>query len=359
MAHRSRQLWRPWLGVAMFAALTGAVQGAPRNTKTVTCANCHRAQAQSQPKTGMGIGIELAPNQPLFDEHPKLTADKNGYHYDIGRTNGASTYTVSDGSGTLTLPIRYAFGARNLTFVLEYQGGFYESLVSYYEQIAGLTITIGDEGIHPHNLTEAMGRHLTDDEIAPCFGCHATDAVSQGKLTLASLKPGLSCEHCHTGAEAHMRAISAGKAAPTPRKLGEMAAEEMSTFCGECHRTWEAIVGMRLFGERNVRFQPYRLANSQCFLGDDKRIRCTACHDPHVELVRDDASYDGSCLACHGLKTGLKTGTAAAEATGKACPVADKNCVSCHMPKVTIPPNPTVFTDHNIRVVHAGDPYPL
>jgi hypothetical protein len=71
-----------------------------------------------------------------------------------------------------------------------------------------------------------------------------------------------------------------------------MAAEEMSNFCGQCHRTWETVVGLRLFGEKNVRFQPYRLANSQCFLGDDKRIRCTACHDPHAALVREDASYD-------------------------------------------------------------------
>jgi hypothetical protein len=205
---------------------------------------------------------------------------------------------------------------------------------------------MGDEKIHPHNLTEAMGRQTPDQEITACFGCHGTGGVSQGKLTLASLKPGVNCEHCHAGADAHMQAIAAGKTAPFPRKLGDMAAEEMSNFCGECHRTWETIVGMRLFGEKNVRFQPYRLANSQCFLGDDKRIRCTACHDPHAELVRDDAGYyDKSCLACHGV-------------TQKTCPVADKNCVSCHMPKVQAPLNPTVFTDHNIRVVHAGDPYP-
>ena len=64
-----------------------------------------------------------------------------------------------------------------------------------------------------------------------------------------------------------MQALAGGKPAPLPRKLGEMAAEEMSNFCGECHRTWESVVGLRLFGEKNVRFQPYRLANSQCFLG--------------------------------------------------------------------------------------------
>jgi hypothetical protein len=302
----------------------------------------------------MGIGIELAPNQQPLQQHPKLTLEKNGYRYDIERKNGASAYTVSDGSGALTLPIRYAFGDYNLTFVLEYQGRFYESLVSYYQKIEGLGVTMGDERIQPHNLVEAMGRQTSDQEITSCFGCHGSGAVSQGKLTLASLQPGVSCEHCHAGADAHMQALAAGKTAPVPRKLGEMAAEEMSDFCGECHRTWESVVGQRLFGEKNVRFQPYRLANSKCFLGDDKRIRCTACHDPHVELVRDDASYDGDCLSCHGVKPGA----AAAAVTRKTCPVSDKNCVSCHMPKVQAPLSPAIFTDHNIRVVHAGDPYP-
>jgi hypothetical protein len=345
MADGHREAARRWLAAAMCVALAGAVEGAPPRPGQVTCATCHRAEAQSQPKTAMGIGIELPPNQEPLQAHPELTLEANGYRYAIERKNGVSAYMVSDGSGALTLPVRYAFGVYNLTFVLEYQGRFYESLVSYYQGIEGLGITMGDEGVRPRNLTEAMGRLLTDQEIGACFTCHGTDGVSQGKLALGSLKPGVNCEHCHRGADAHMQAIAAGKPGPVPRKLGEMAAEEMSIFCGECHRTWESVVGLRVFGEKNVRFQPYRLANSQCFLGDDKRIRCTACHDPHMDLVRDDASYDRACLSCHSV-------------TQKTCPVADKGCARCHMPKVQLPGTPAVFTDHKIRVVHAGDPYP-
>lgn len=344
------------LAAAVWVALAGAAQGAAPRTQKATCANCHRVETQSQPKTAMGIGIELPPEQQALAEHPKLTMEANGYRYQIERQNGISTYTVSNNSGSLSLPIRYAFGVYNLTFVLEYQGNFYESLVTYYQDIDGLGITMGDERIQPHNLTEAMGRRTSDQEIVACFNCHGTGGVSQGKLTLASLKPGLSCEHCHSGADAHMQAMAGGKPAPVPRKLGEMAAEEMSNYCGQCHRTWESVVGLHLFGEKNVRFQPYRLANSQCFLGDDKRIRCTACHDPHVDLVRDEASYDHACLSCHSAQP---AGDAAAAAvTHKTCPVADKSCVSCHMPKVQVPGTPAVFRDHEIRVVHAGDPYP-
>ena len=339
-----RQVRQAWAAAVVCVTLTGALHGAPPPAQKMTCATCHRTEAQTQPHSAMGIGIELPPDQAALEANPKLTAELNGYHYSVERKDGAGTYTVSDGSGSLTLPIRYAFGVHNLTFVLEYQGSYYESLATYYQDI-GLGITIGDDRIRPHNLTEAMGRKVSDQEVVACFNCHGTGGVSQGKLTLDSLKPGVRCEHCHAGAEAHLQSLAGGKPGPVPPKLGEMAAEEMSNFCGQCHRTWESVVGMHLFGEKNVRFQPYRLANSQCFLGDDKRIRCTACHNPHVDLVRDDASYDKACLACHGV-------------TQKVCTQSDKNCASCHMPQVKVPGGPTVFHDHNIRVAHAGDPYP-
>ena len=374
MNGKCRWVWRrespiprsKWLAAAVYVALAGAAPGEPPRTGKATCASCHRAEAQSQPKTAMGIAIEMPPNQETLRAHPKMTLEENGYRYEIDYKNGLSTYTVTDGSGALTLPLRYAFGVHNLTFVLEFQGQFYESVVSYYEKIGGLAITAGAEAVRPRDLTEAMGRLISDRETAACFNCHSTGGVSgrhssiapesQGELTLAAMKPGVSCERCHTGANAHMQASAGGKPAPVPRRLGEMAAEEMSNFCGECHRTWESVVGQHQFGEKNVRFAPYRLANSRCFLGDDKRIRCTACHDPHVDLVHEDANYDGVCLSCHRARAA--EGATAAGATRKSCQVADKNCVTCHMPKVQLRGSPAIFTDHEIRVVHAGDSYP-
>jgi tetratricopeptide (TPR) repeat protein len=102
-----------WWLAAVCVALAGAALGASPQPAKATCANCHRAEAQSQPHTPMGIGIELPPNQEALEAHPKLTVEENGYRYNIERKNGVSTYTVSDGSGTLSLPIRYAFGVHN------------------------------------------------------------------------------------------------------------------------------------------------------------------------------------------------------------------------------------------------------
>jgi Cytochrome c554 and c-prime len=324
--------------------------GAAPASGKIGCASCHREEARTQPKTAMGIAIELPAAQALLKEHPKLTFEAYGYKYVIERKDGVSTYTVGDGAGSLSLPIQYAFGVYSQTFVLEYGGRYYESLVSYYQGVGGLAITMGSERLRPRNLVEAMGRLVSNEEIVSCFGCHSSGGTNDGKLTLDTLRPGLDCEHCHTGANAHMEAISQGKQAPFPQKLGGMAAEDMSTFCGSCHRTWSAAVRLHAWGELNVRFQPYRLANSKCFLGNDKRIGCTACHNPHADPVRDDSSYDRNCLSCH-----RKT---AAAVTQKSCPVADSKCTSCHMPKIELPGSHSVFTDHQIRIVRAGDRYP-
>ncbi len=356
---------RCWLVTAIAATMPLAAIRLP-DGKKVTCANCHRTEAATQPKTAMGIGIEISPNQQVLKEHPNLTVKENGYLYSVERKNGASTYSVSDGARTITLPLRYAFGAHNLTFILEYQGHFYESLVSYYQKTKGLAITAGDETIRPHNLTEAIGRLAAEGEVTACFNCHGTGGVSgwhnslgpvsHGELNLGSVEAGVRCERCHTGADVHMQAMGAGKAAPIPRKLGEMAAEEMSNFCGECHRTWESVTGQHLLGQKNVRFAPYRLANSQCFLGSDKRIRCTACHEPHGDLVRDDDQYDRICQSCHGGTPAM--GVLAKEPSRRSCTIGTAHCVSCHMPKVQLEGSPAVFTDHDIRVVREHEGYP-
>jgi len=340
----------PKSSILVAACLALATSGAAGERK-FTCATCHSHEAQTQVRTPMGASIELPGNQNVLRAHPKVTFTQNGYNYLVEYRDDGGRYTVSDGTDSLTLPIRYAVGFTNQTFVLEQQGRFYESLVSYYIGVSGLNITMGDQRIRPHNLVEAMGRELSNDEVTACFGCHSSGAVQQGQLHLESLRPGLDCEHCHTGATEHLEALEKGRPGVTPPRLGNTTAEEISNFCGNCHRTWETVVRSRIWGVLNVRFQPYRLANSPCFVGDDRRVACTSCHNPHRDLVRDDAGYDAACLTCHGAATGDAR-------HWKTCPVGKSNCTSCHMPKVELPGSLSVFTDHNIRILHPGDPYP-
>jgi hypothetical protein len=311
-----------------------------------------------QSGTPMGLALALPGSNPILKANPKLIVTKGPYTYTVATRGDESTYSVTDGTHTLTLPIRWGFGAHAQTWVLERDGKFYESIVSYYPATNGLDITTGDEKLTPHTVEEAFGRELSADDARTCFGCHATNTELNGKLHLDSLKPGLTCEHCHADANTHMAAISLKKLTPMPPDLGDLSAESLSNFCGKCHRPWDMVVRSHWRGEMNVRFQPYRLANSRCFNGTDPRISCVACHDPHHDVVRTTSFYDSKCLACHTSSTPLVP-VATAE-TPKVCPVAKTNCVSCHMPRVTLPGGSShlTFTDHQIRIVKPGDPYP-
>ena len=121
---------------------------------------------------------------------------------------------------------------------------------------------------------------------------------------------------------------------------------------GQCHRSFADVVRSRLFGQINVRFQPYRLEKSKGFDGSDGRFICIGCHDPHREVVRGTKSYDQNCLGCHGTQ-------AKAASVVKSCPVAKSDCTSCHMPKTELPGSHHMFTDHFIRVVRANESYPI
>jgi hypothetical protein len=112
-----------------------------------------------------------------------------------------------------------------------------------------------------------------------------------------------------------------------------------------------------------VRFQPYRMFTSRAHDPADRRLACTACHNPHENPATDDAAYDVKCFACHQSFASLKSlGLAKSEEaqgrSDKACPVAARLCVSCHMPKVEFPGSHFKFTDHRIRTAKAGEQFP-
>lgn len=310
----------------------------------------------------MGRALALPGSNPVLKENPKLSVRKGPYSYTVETHGNESTYSVSDGTRTISVPIPWNFGAGAQTWVLERNGRQYESAVSFYPSIPGLDFTTGDEDLKPGNLEEAIGREIELRETKVCFACHASSAVTNGKMTYETLRPGVTCEHCHSGTTTHLSDSLNGNFDTAPPDLRKKSSEDISNFCGQCHRTWETVVRNHWRGELTVRFQPYRLANSKCFDGSDPRISCIACHDPHQDVVRQDSSYDPQCLACHSsgstppaasVQSATKT-----PARAKICPTAKADCVSCHMPKVKLPNGHMTFTDHQIRIVKAGEPFP-
>lgn len=336
---------------------TGVYAQLAHKSISSSCIGCHAAQSADQPQTPMGRALQLPEADPLFKTHPFLKFQKDPYTYTVETKANHTTYSVTDGTRTISLPVPWSFGKGAQTWVLEKDGQLYESMMSYYPSIDGLGITTGDELLKPTNLDEAVGRKLLKTEPKDCFGCHSTNAVADGKLHPETVEPGVNCEHCHTGATAHAIAGLQGQAYETaPPNLAKFTSEDMSNFCGRCHRTWATVIRSGSQGIGDVRFQPYRLANSKCFDGTDPRISCVACHDPHKDLARSTSYYDSKCLACHALKNSPQPVNA--PNNKKACPVATENCASCHMPEVKLPNGLMTFHDHEIRIVKPGSVYP-
>jgi hypothetical protein len=323
------------------------------------CATCHQSEVASQHDTLMAHALEVPGANPILQTHPKLTFRRGAFTYIVTTQGSQSTYSVTDGTHTLSVPILWGFGAGAQTWLFSMDGKFYESAVSYFPAVDGLEITLGHDIFSPRTLPEAMGRELGQQEVKSCFGCHTTGAIVDDKLDLSTFKPGVTCEHCHAGAATHMNDAMHYQFASAPANLGAKSAEDLSNFCGQCHRSWSTVVTHLWFGEMNVRFAPYRLANSKCFNGTDPRISCVACHNPHVNVSTNSASYDPQCLACHAPHQAASSPTRPEEqGQTKVCVVAKSNCVSCHMPKVKLANEHITFTDHFIRIVRPGEPYP-
>lgn len=305
----------------------------------------------------MAQAMEPIAGSKVLGDNPKLKMSVGPYTYEITRDGKQSFYSVTDGKDTISFPILYAFGQGRMgqTYMLEREGKFYESLVSFYNETKALDFTIGAPRGVPKTLNDAVGRLLSANEVASCFSCHATATVFGGsQVRLDKLTHGVRCEACHGPGGQHIAAVKAGE---TPAKSifnpGLMSGDELTQqFCASCHRGAEEFSLLKSMEINNVRFQPYRIFRSKCY-SDDRNISCTACHNPHEPLREDAAYYDKRCLECHSLRDkNAKAGN------GTSCPVADKDCTSCHMPKIEVKAAHFKFTDHYIRVVKPGETFP-
>jgi hypothetical protein len=317
---------------------------------TQVCGQCHPTQAARYHGSPMARALASVAACDILKQHPKLTFAEGPYTSQIIREGDRSILTVTNGAQKFTTPLLWAFGRGQAgqTYVFESNGALYESRVSFYNAIRGLDLTMGAQASSPSTIEEAAGRRMDASGARDCFGCHSTGAVSQGKLQLESLSPGVACEACHGPAANHIEAIRSGKGGyAKPPKLSSLGAEEMSELCGRCHRTWSQIALNGPRGINNIRFQPYRLTNSKCYDATDRRIRCSACHDPHGPVETSAGYYDAKCAACHSSAPKLKT-----------CTVAKQNCVTCHMPNWDLPGSHAQFSDHQIRIARANESYP-
>ncbi len=324
------------------------------------CVECHASITGEQFETPMARALEMPGDSGVLESKPHMTFKQGPYGYKIAREGDRFMFTVTNGAKTISEPILYCFGEGVVgqTFMFRRDGKYIEARVSYFERLKGLALTIGQAPGVPTSIEDALGRPVAADEVVSCFGCHAPTAVEKSQLQLDRLSPGIDCESCHGPGERHVAGARAKDTSdPYIFNPGKLNANDLTQeFCGTCHLSFEQAMLLPGQGEHNnVRFQAYRMFNSPGHRGADPRVSCVACHDPHKKLEHRAAAYDANCLSCH-LSNAKEAKTEARNAD--ACPVATKECTTCHMPKVELPGMHAKFADHWIRVVRPGDPVP-
>jgi len=313
------------------------------------------------------MGRTTAPvaDSDVLASHGVLSFQTGRLGYQITSASGKSIFAVTDGARTISAPLAWAFGDGHIgqSYLIERDGNFFESRVSYFGTLKTLDFTPGRELSDPKDLEQAMARPVSGSELVRCFACHSTASTINEKFDRTRVIAGVTCEACHGPGLNHVSAGEAallhgetGQEAGTIFTPGKLSPSDAVDFCGACHGTYWDVKLQGLVGKTNVRAQPYRLEKSRCWgTKGDARLTCVACHDPHQPLVRNSGSYDKNCLSCH-------LATASAKVTvdhpGPACKVSTKDCASCHMPKYDLPIMHYAFTDHYIRVVRPGEDYP-
>jgi len=321
------------------------------------CARCHAEIVAIQKTSAMRRTAMRAEDSELLAKYP-LNYKLGEYSYHASSDGRTASYSVADGTSSFSATLKWAFGIRmGQSYLLEKNGGIYMAPLTYYPAVGVWDFTVDQPHSAPESLDKGIGRHLLDNEVRGCFNCHNTAATTNDHFDPEHSIPGVTCEACHGPAAYHVAAAGMGFAEGSTMILNpsHMSPVDSVDFCGSCHRTWWDITLAGGTGIKSLRFPPYRLENSRCWGKGDARLTCTACHDPHRPLDHEDASYDKRCLSCHVNSVGAKP---TANRPGVACPTAQKDCVSCHMPKYQVTDIPVKFTDHQIRIVRPNEPIP-
>ncbi len=350
--------WWPTSGKAASADYAGAQ----------SCAPCHKSIASSQQNTPMAHAAWRASDTRVLTLNPRISSTQSGFETILATTSHGSTYSVRRGGEVMSGQVLWSMGDGKIASTFELQSGadFYESQLSYFTSIQGLDLTPAHTWSVMNGLQHAFGERQSPATVQNCFACHTTASSTRGRFDPAHATPGVTCEACHGPGARHVVAMQQGReddgreAIFNPDKLSPA---DLADFCGACHRTPMDVKVARDFVPLNIRFQPYRLEKSRCWSQPDARLSCTACHNPHHDLVEDSRSYDANCLACHPKgKSNGSGGTekiAGSAAKLAACPVGTERCVQCHMPRYQVPQMHASFTDHFIRIVRPGDTFPL
>ena len=172
------------------------------------CAECHKTKAVAHAQSGMAHAMQAAGESRLLAANPLMSFRAGPYTYQIKSSGAQSLYSVTDGKETISVPILFALGQGKAgqTYVFQHDGAFYETRVSFFNEVKGLDFTIGHARNVPATLNAALGRRLSETEAADCLGCHSSGGVRGKEISLDKLVTGVRCEACHGPGGRHVAA---------------------------------------------------------------------------------------------------------------------------------------------------------
>lgn len=149
------------------------------------CAECHRAITETQETTPMYRAGPRAGQSEILEKHQHLSFQESGFRYSLTRTpEGRVTFSVSNRVESSTADAAWAFGVGEVgqTYILEKDGTYIESRLSYFSSINSLNITVGHSTLPPADVEQALGQRLDGNTLSLCFGCH------HGSQSLANVR---------------------------------------------------------------------------------------------------------------------------------------------------------------------------
>lgn len=355
---------------------------------STACAECHADEYESFEHTRMGRSLSSV--TPVLLQSFRLPAtfsdpginrifsifNKQGKLFETEAEQGANGEDIFRN----TQEVKWIVGAGANGYSALVQRGAYlfEAPLSYYSKVDQWQVSPGYE-----SADNGFNRPV----LAGCISCHSGRANPADETTgkfdpVPFSQVAIGCENCHGPGAAHVRAMRAkshlGLHIVNPDKLSANLANDI---CMSCHEAGDARVlrpgktyqdfrpGTPLDETWSILMVPlkpgapdnrdhvqhyFEMSMSKCFRASAGQLRCTTCHDPHVEPAREDAPayFNAKCAECHNSRAC----TLPIEQRRKTTP-AD-NSIGCHMPERDAPGTAhTSLTNHRI-LARPGEPWP-
>ena len=309
------------------------------------------------------MGRSIGPPEPL--PAGRVEPRVSGSVVTSDSHEGQMTHRITEHGITADYAVTYQIGSgrRGRTFAIQIGSYLEESPISWYTG-------------HGWDVSPGYAELQLLDADRPinssCLFCHAGRAKFTDddglRLDTSTTVTGITCERCHGAGEEHARHPSRANIVNPARLTGA----RRNSVCEQCHLEGDARITnlrkreedyrpgdlleqtivpyllQRSGQERPAVSQVEELALSRCERASGGRLWCGTCHNPHAAPANRARQVREICMSCH---PGLSQ---------QAHPVAQVDCVGCHMPaRTTSNIDHVSVTDHRIHIPGSPAPAPV